>query len=269
MNRWLLGLPPWEDNSYYKTVNGYHNEALQKFRHMTRDELESSARTRIENLDVEDKIPLDEELDKVLLSNIEELKCTRYKDEKFLVYKEYLKSDVIFSQLDMALVQIAFFASIIMFPKRFGAGNCSETSLEDFLYMWKVIGYYLGVKDNFNPVLNNISETKALLWEIGHQIIIPAMLDLDTISIHMAKCITQAYRLDYHLAVYSNCYNHGIELKKLWLNFSISQKCQYYWKKIIFEWIYALPLLRQFINRSIFKMSERIHAKRLENKRNS
>ena len=33
---------------------------------MTRDELESSARTRIENLDVEDKIPLDEELDKVL-----------------------------------------------------------------------------------------------------------------------------------------------------------------------------------------------------------
>ena len=91
--------------------------------------------------------------------------------------------------------------------RRFGAGNCSETSLEDFLYMWKVIGYYLGVKDNFNPVLKNISETKALLWEIGHQIIIPAMLDLDTISIHMAKCITQAYRLDYHLAVYSNCYS--------------------------------------------------------------
>ena len=79
--------------------------------------------------------------------------------------------------------------------------------MEDFLYMWKVIGYYLGVKDNFNPVLDNISETKALLWEIGHQIIIPAMLDLDTISIHMAKCITQAYRLDYHLAVYSNCYS--------------------------------------------------------------
>ena len=62
----FTGLPPWEDNSYYKTVNGYHNEALQKFRHMTRDELESSARTRIENMDVEDKIPLDEELDKVL-----------------------------------------------------------------------------------------------------------------------------------------------------------------------------------------------------------
>ena len=62
----LIGLPPWEDNSYYKTVNGYHNEALQKFRHMTREELETSARTKIENLDVGDKIPLDEELDKVL-----------------------------------------------------------------------------------------------------------------------------------------------------------------------------------------------------------
>ena len=33
---------------------------------MTREELETSARTKIENLDAGDKIPLDEELDKVL-----------------------------------------------------------------------------------------------------------------------------------------------------------------------------------------------------------
>ena len=109
------------------------------------------------------------------------------------------------------MIKITYKAILIF--RRFGAGHCSEKSLEDFLYMWKVIGYYLGVKDDFNPVLNNISETKALLWEIGNQIVVPSMLGLDTISIHMAKCITQAYRIDYHLAVYSNCYSkYGHEL---------------------------------------------------------
>ena len=52
-----------------------------------------------------------------LLSNIEELKSNQYKDMEFEVYHEYMESDLIFSQTDMALVQIAFFASVIMFPK--------------------------------------------------------------------------------------------------------------------------------------------------------
>ena len=51
------------------------------------------------------------------MSNIEELKSNQYKDMEFEVYHEYMESDLIFSQTDMALVQIAFFASVIMFPK--------------------------------------------------------------------------------------------------------------------------------------------------------
>ena len=51
------------------------------------------------------------------MSNIEELRNTRFKDHEFPIYEEYTNTDVIFSQLDMALVQIAFFASIIIFPR--------------------------------------------------------------------------------------------------------------------------------------------------------
>ena len=42
--------------------------------------------------------------------------------------------------------------------------------------MWRVIGYYLGVEDQFNPVRSSLNETKALLWEIGNEMIIPAVL---------------------------------------------------------------------------------------------
>ena len=59
-----------------------------------------------------------------------------------------------------------------------------------------------------------------LLWEIGNQIVIPSMLHLDTTAIHMAKCVTRAYNIDYHLSVYTHCYSkfkdfaHNKNLKK-------------------------------------------------------
>ena len=48
----------------------------------------------------------------------------------------------------------------IFFFRRFGAGHCSESGFDDFLHVWRVIGYYLGVEDNFNPVKATYHETK-------------------------------------------------------------------------------------------------------------
>ena len=117
----------------------------------------------------------------------------------------------------------------VLFFRRFGAGHCSESGFDDFLHVWRVIGYYLGVEDKFNPVKATYHETKGcvfflflekkksnfyvyfyfaeLLWEIGNQIVIPSMLHLDTTAIHMAKCVTRAYNIDYHLSVYTHCYS--------------------------------------------------------------
>ena len=124
----------------------------------------------------------------------------------------------------MALVHIAFFASVVVFPERFGAGQCSDDSFECFIHMWRVIGYYLGVEDRFNAVRSTLSETRKLLLEIGDELILPSVIKMNTTSIHMAKCVTKAYGIDYHLLVYQHCFSHGIELHQLWHEFSVKQK---------------------------------------------
>ena len=68
--------------------------------------------------------------------------------------------------------------------------------------MWRVIGYYLGVEDKYNPVRETIAETMSLLWDIGNEIIIPSLLNLNETSIHMGKCVTKAFNADYHLSIY-------------------------------------------------------------------
>ena len=162
----------------------------------------------------------------------------------------------------MALVHIAFFASVVVFPERFGAGRCTDESFECFLHMWRVFGYYLGVQDQFNPVKSTLSETRKLLLEIGEELILPSVINMNATSIHMAKCVTNSYKIDYHLLVYTHCFSHGIDLKSLWDKFSFKQKFVYYWNRFFIEWIYCFPPFRYLINTSILKVFEKMHAKR-------
>ena len=45
--------------------------------------------------------------------------------------------------------------------------SCPTESFDDFLHMWRVFGYYLGVEDKYNPVRESMSDTISLLLDIG------------------------------------------------------------------------------------------------------
>ena len=201
---------------------------------------------------------VNEDIDRALLKSIKDYKNQNV--QHYPIYERYMRSDVAFSQFDMAMVQTAFFASLVGFPNHFGAGSCSRESLEDFLHLWRVIGYYLSVEDRFNPVRPRYEDTRALLEEIVEEILKPSLLNLNETSLHMAKCVTQCNNSDYHLLMYNYflCH-HGVNLEYLWNKFSWSQKFQYYWRKFFMEWIYCLPLVRQFMSRSCIKVLESMH----------
>ena len=78
----------------------------------------------------------------------------------------------------------------------------SSAEFDDFLHMWRVFGYYLGVEDKYNPVRETVEETISLLWDIGHQLLIPSILNLDRTGIHMGKVVTKGFGADYHLLIY-------------------------------------------------------------------
>ena len=69
--------------------------------------------------------------------------------------------------------------------------------------MWRVFGYYLGVEDKYNTVRETVEETISLLLDIGHQLLIPSILNLDRTGIHnMGKVATKGFGADYHLLIY-------------------------------------------------------------------
>ena len=135
-----------------------------------------------------------------------------------------------------------------------------DEELCSFVHVWRVIGYYLGLKDEYNLArLKNIEDTRDLLIDLGNEFVIPSFLNLDSISLHMLKSISEAFGIDYHLAMYRHAYAHGFELKLLWHNFSFKQKYLYYLSKTI-DFVYSnIFFVKRFINNIYKKYSDKMH----------
>lgn len=107
---------PWEEQSAIRTINGYHSGALKKIQQQPWTALKSKADEILKRQ--EEKVTTLEHLDHVLLENLKLIRQSNAFD--FSAYDKYRNADIIFSQFDMAMVQSAFFASLVTFPHLFG-----------------------------------------------------------------------------------------------------------------------------------------------------
>lgn len=105
----------------------------------------------------------------------------------FLTFQTF-KSYNIF-QVDMSMVQGAFFGQFLLYPDHYGGKHATQEDLEDFLMFWRANGYYLGINDRNNAVLDTLEETKIFAELVMERILKPCMLHLNPEAIHMAKVV--------------------------------------------------------------------------------
>ena len=80
------------------------------------------------------------------------------------------------SQYDMSLVQCGFMGTIVMYPKELGI-RCSKLDLEDYVYFWRWVGFFLGIKDENNICYKGYDLAYKYCKEIEKNVLIPAMKD--------------------------------------------------------------------------------------------
>jgi hypothetical protein len=262
-------MTPWDDtlsndgSMSIEIVNKYHQTAAEFCRKLSREERYEKAVCILEKLPSQKQVSRKTQLDQVLFENLSQIKDRKFKGKHFELFHRYVNSEVAFSQMDMALVQAAFFASFTAFPDDFGAQHATDAELLAFVHVWRVIGYYLGVEDQYNLArLETIGETRALLIELGNEIVIPSFLHLNSISLRMLRSFSEAFNIDYHLAMYRHAYAHGYEMKLLWSHFSIRQKSFYYVAKLV-EFVYCnIPMIKRYINNIYKKYSNKMYEQR-------
>ena len=106
------------------------------------------------------------------------------------------------SQYDMSLVQCGFMGAIIMYPAEFGI-RCSKKDLDDYVYFWKWVGHFLGIKDRNNICCGGYDEVYKLCKEIEKNILLPAMKDPPTMFGPMAEAFIKGGRRLSYIGLFS------------------------------------------------------------------
>ena len=73
----------------------------------------------------------------------------------------------------MSLVQSGFVGFIIMFPWKIGLEDF-KTNLEDFVYFWRWIGFFLGIDDENNICINGYEDASDISKQIMNEIVYPS-----------------------------------------------------------------------------------------------
>lgn len=80
----------------------------------------------------------------------------------------------IISQRDMAITQFGFMGFTVLRHKRLGM-NCSQEDLDAVVHMWRVLGYLLGIEDQYNLCTDSYEGTVARLNEMFYNVVTPVM----------------------------------------------------------------------------------------------
>jgi len=261
---WYLG-DAWEKESLparmIRRVNAMHKSVAVKVRPLGLEALAVEASGVLREVGAEDD-QLDEQ-DLILLESVKELRDEMELSPSFY---EYVNNSVLFSEMDMTMVQGAFVGPFLLFHSHYGFGS-NEQELSDFLHLWRVHGYYLGISEENNAVQETVEDTKVLAEIFLDRILRPCMLHITPESMYMAKVAFPS--LDYHVSTYTNFLLVGLPLPRLWASFTYKQVFRYYWRRFFMEWLAQIPGLRQLLNHlvsNIFHRLVRMYQARESNK---
>ena len=117
----LYNEKPWQKDSAIQQINGYHSNAANFTSRMSNTEMENRSEAILK-----DQIEKLGPLDHILLENLQDIRSIHFSTVEFNLYEKYICAPIIFSQFDMAMVQSAFFSSILCFPEMYGVQDVSK-----------------------------------------------------------------------------------------------------------------------------------------------
>lgn len=155
------------------------------------------------------------------------------------------------SQYDMSLVQCGFIGAIIMYPQELGI-KCTKEELEDYVYLWRWIGYLLGIDDDRNLCTEGYVKAYKLCKAIERDILFPALDDPPEQFYPMAHAVTDGINMPTFIKLYSPVSILASIPGYTWRKkISFKDRFRVYFNKLLFLTFYHIPWLGRFFNQRI------------------
>jgi len=84
--------------------------------------------------------------------------------------------DLHLSQYDLAVVQSGFIGAVILHPDDFGIPRPSPSELSDYVFLWRCIGYLLGIDDEYNICSDGLQTAQDICRSIETELVLPGLM---------------------------------------------------------------------------------------------
>lgn len=90
------------------------------------------------------------------------------------------------TQYDMALVQAGFIALVCNYAYQFGI-DAKDDDYDDYRYFWRVIGYTLGMDDEYNMCGGTLRETRYLCKQVEQIVVVPNLENMEPYYVNLSN----------------------------------------------------------------------------------
>lgn len=116
------------------------------------------------------------------------------------------------SQWDMAVTQWAFVGPMVLFRSKVGLHSCTEEQYESLIHFWRVIGYLLGIEDQYNLCTGDYEQVVAACKSLLDKEYKDHVVIADPSSVSMGKNVIAAMSMIDPLLTWPSMSNYIHEL---------------------------------------------------------
>lgn len=186
--------------------------------------------------------------------SITEVRAMHDKIRKELDHAFPSKSGLHISQNDLKIVQSGFIGPVVLYPEKLGI-RASKEELSAYVHFWRVIGWFLGIEDDFN-CCESLEIAQKFAKDVEQEIIVPNMRDLKPKYSKLRSDFVNGFQEIGVILTENSVLSYvspqmGLESPKLtsWSDLKA------YLCLVLHSWLqYFCPFYRNFCNQRLLKM---------------
>ncbi|XP_043678507.1 uncharacterized protein LOC122634021 [Vespula pensylvanica] len=158
------------------------------------------------------------------------------------------------NQSEMGYTLFGFMGLPVLFPDHFGIYPRTDEDLENFCYVWRCIGYLLGIDEEMNICRGSLEDVKARCRSYIEDLAKPAFQRLEPQWEHMMRCVVEGNlyfmnACNFETIVLCIADIMGIEMPIFYSSLTYSQRIRYYLHKYFIRYGLKYSFVRSLVNK--------------------
>ncbi|KAG7204413.1 hypothetical protein KM043_004855 [Ampulex compressa] len=160
------------------------------------------------------------------------------------------------NQADMSATLFGFVSFSILYPRAFGIHDATPEDLEGFCHLWRVIGYLLGIEDEYNFCHGDLETVQSRAREFVEHEVKPNFRTVTPEWEHMTRCVLEGVSycrcyVSYEAALMYCTEILDVRMKQLYASMTYASWVIYLMQKYFFQYAMRFKIVVKQVNKFV------------------